>query len=214
MACATRGGSAMITLYGMSSSGNCYKLQLLMAQLGREYAWEEIDIINGENLSPEFLAMNDRGKVPVLKLGDGRTMSESNAILNYLAQSTPLLPDDAWERAKTLQWMFFEQYSHEPYIAVSRFIHRFLPPEHPRRASLDALKTSGNEALAAMERHLHRMPWFGGDRYTIADIALFAYTHVAEDGGFDLGAYPHIERWIKRVQAQPGFVPMRDAQVD
>jgi glutathione S-transferase len=204
----------MITLYGMSSSGNCYKLQLLMAQLGREYAWEEIDIIRGENLSPEFLAMNDRGKVPVLKLDDGRTMSESNAILNYLAQGTPLLPDDAWERAKTLQWMFFEQYSHEPYIAVSRFIHKFLPHDHPRRASLDALKASGNEALAAMERHLGRLPWFGGERYTIADIALFAYTHVAEDGGFDLAAYPHVERWIKRVRLQPGFVPMLDAQAD
>lgn len=204
----------MITIYGMSSSGNCYKLQLLLGQLGCEYAWEEIDVIRGENLSPEFLAMNDRGKVPVLKLDDGRTMSESNAILNYLAQGTPLLPDDAWQRAKTLQWMFFEQYSHEPYIAVSRFIHKFLPPDHPRRATLDALKASGNEALAAMERHLQRLPWFGGEHYTIADIALFAYTHVAEDGGFDLGAYPHIERWIKRMQAQPGFVPMHDPEVD
>ncbi len=204
----------MITLYGMSSSGNCYKLQLLMAQLGREYEWEEIDVTRGENLSPEFLAMNDRGKVPVMKLDDGRTMSESNAILNYLAQGTPLLPDDAWERAKTLQWMFFEQYSHEPYIAVSRFIYKFLPADHPRRASLATLKPFGDEALAAMERHLGRLPWFGGERYTIADIALFAYTHIAEDGGFDLGAYPHVERWIKRVRMQPGFVPMRDTAPD
>lgn len=201
----------MITLYGMSSSGNCYKLQLLMAQLGRDYDWEEIDVTRGENLSPEFLAMNDRGKVPVMRLADGRTMSESNAILNYLAQGTPLLPDEAWDRAKTLQWMFFEQYSHEPYIAVSRFIRKYLPPDHPRRAHLDALKASGDEALAAMERHLCRLPWFGGEHYTIADIALFAYTHVAEDGGFDLGGYPHVERWIKRVMQQPGFVPMRDA---
>ncbi len=204
----------MITLYGMSSSGNCYKLQLLMAQLGREYEWEEIDVTRGENLSPEFLAMNDRGKVPVMKLDDGRTMSESNAILNYLAQGTPLLPDDAWERAKTLQWMFFEQYSHEPYIAVSRFIQKFLPADHPRRASLATLKPFGDEALAAMERHLGRLPWFGGERYNIADIALFAYTHIAEDGGFDLGAYPHVERWIKRVRMQPGFVPMRDTAPD
>lgn len=204
----------MITLYGMSSTGNCYKLQLLMAQLGREYEWEEIDVTRGENLSPEFLAMNDRGKVPVMKLDDGRTMSESNAILNYLAQGTPLLPDDAWERAKTLQWMFFEQYSHEPYIAVSRFIQKFLPADHPRRASLATLKPFGDEALAAMERHLGRLPWFGGERYTIADIALFAYTHIAEDGGFDLGAYPHVERWIKRVRMQPGFVPMRDPASD
>ena len=204
----------MITLYGMSSSGNCYKLQLLMAQLGREYEWVEIDVTRGENLSPEFLAMNDRGKIPVMKLDDGRTMSESNAILNYLAQGTPLLPDDEWERAKTLQWMFFEQYSHEPYIAVSRFIQKFLPADHPRRASLATLKPFGDEALAAMERHLGRLPWFGGERYTIADIALFAYTHIAEDGGFDLGAYPNVERWIKRVRMQPGFVPMRDTAPD
>jgi glutathione S-transferase len=201
----------MITLYGMSSSGNCYKLQLLMAHLGRDYEWEEIDITRGENLSPEFLAMNDRGKVPVLKLGDGRTMAESNAILNYFAHGTPLLPEDAWDRAKTLQWMFFEQYSHEPYIAVSRYILKFLPADHPRRAQLETLKAFGNEALAAMERHLRRLPWFGGERYTIADIALFAYTHLADEGGFDLGAYPHIERWIKRVRQQPGFVPMRSA---
>jgi glutathione S-transferase len=214
MARTTRRGEGMITLYGMSTSGNCYKLQLLMAQLGRAYEWEEIDITCGENLSPEFLAMNDRGKVPVLKLDDGRTMSESNAILHYLAEGSPLLPDDQWDRAKTLQWMFFEQYSHEPYIAVSRFIRTFLPSDHPRRASLDALKASGDEALAAMERHLHRLPWFGGEHYTIADIALFAYTHIAEDGGFDLGAYPHVERWIKHVRMQPGFVPMRNALAD
>lgn len=200
----------MITLYGMSSSGNCYKLQLACAQLGIEHRWEEIDITAGENLSPEFLAMNDRGKVPVLRLADGRTMSESNAILHYLAQGSALLPDDRWEQAKTLQWLFFEQYSHEPYIAVSRFISRFLPAGHPRRAHLPALQESGNEALAAMERHLARLPWFGGGSYTIADIALFAYTHVADEAGFDLGAYPNVERWLKRVIQQPGFVPMRN----
>lgn len=201
----------MITLYGMSSSGNCYKLQLLMAQLGRAYAWEEIDVTQGENLSPEFLALNDRGKVPVLQLQDGRTMAESNAILHYLAQGSGLLPSDPWEQAKTLQWMFFEQYSHEPYIAVSRFVKRFLPPEHPRQQQLAVLKPFGEEALAAMERHLARLPWFGGERYTIADIALFAYTHVADEGGFELDHYPRVRDWLSRVTAQPGFVPMRDA---
>ncbi|HQY81970.1 glutathione S-transferase family protein [Thermomonas sp.] len=200
----------MITLYGLSASGNCYKLQLACAQLGIEHAWEEIDVTRGENLSPEFLALNDRGKVPVLRLEDGRTLSESNAILNYLAQGTRLLPDDHWGRAKTLQWMFFEQYSHEPCIAVSRFIRKYLPAQHPRRASLEALQASGNEALAAMERHLARLPWFGGETYTIADIALFAYTHVADEAGFDLGAYPRVEHWLKRVMQQPGFVPMRN----
>ena len=200
----------MTTLYGMSSSGNCYKLQLACAQLGIEHEWEEIDVTRGENLSPEFLALNDRGKVPVLRLDDGRTLSESNAILNYLAQGTRLLPNDPWDRAKTLQWMFFEQYSHEPYIAVSRFSRKSLPPGHPRHASLATLQASGDEALAAMERHLHRLPWFGGETYTIADIALFAYTHVADEAGFDLGAYPRIERWLKHVMQQPGFVPMRN----
>ena len=200
----------MITLYGMSSSGNCYKLQLACAQLGIEHDWEEVDITRGENLSPEFLALNDRGKVPVMKLEDGRTMSESNAILAYLAQGSALLPDDRWERAKVLQWLFFEQYSHEPCIAVSRFIRKYLPPDHPRRSTLDALHASGNEALAAMERHLARLPWFGGERYSIADIALFAYTHVADEAGIDLGAYPRIERWLKHVMQTPGFVPMRN----
>ena len=200
----------MITLYGMSSSGNCYKLQLACAQLGIEHDWEEVDITRGENLSPEFLALNDRGKVPVMKLEDGRTMSESNAILAYLAQGSALLPDDRWQRAKVLQWLFFEQYSHEPCIAVSRFIRKYLPPDHPRRSTLDALHASGNEALAAMERHLARLPWFGGERYSIADIALFAYTHVADEAGIDLGAYPRIERWLKHVMQTPGFVPMRN----
>lgn len=200
----------MITLYGMSSSGNCYKLQLACAQLGIEHAWEEIDITRGENLSPEFLAMNDRGKVPVMKLDDGRTLSESNAILNYLAYGSSLLPDDRWERAKILQWLFFEQYSHEPCIAVSRFIRKYLPPDHPRRSTLDALHASGNEALAAMERHLARLPWFGGERYSIADIALFAYTHVADEAGIDLGGYPRIECWLGHVMKTPGFVPMRN----
>lgn len=198
----------MITLYGMSNSGNCYKPCLLLSQLGRAYAWEEIDITRGENLSPEFLALSDRGKVPVMRLEDGRTLSESNAILHYLAEGSELLPVDPWDRAKTLQWMFFEQYSHEPCIAVARYICLFLPHDHPRRAMLDGLRRSGEEALAAMERHLVRLPWFGGEHYSIADISLFAYTHVAGDAGFDLGAYPHIERWLKRVQSRPGFVPM------
>lgn len=202
----------MITLYGMSSSGNCYKLQLLMAQLDRAHVWEEVDITRGENLSPEFLALNDRGKVPVLQLQDGRTLSESNAILHFLAQDSELLPTDPWELSKTLQWLFFEQYSHEPYIAVSRFVKRFLAPDHPRQLQLAALKPFGDEALAAMERHLARLPWFGGQRYTIADIGLFAYTHVADEGGFNLDLYPRVREWLLRVAAQPGFVPMRDAR--
>lgn len=201
----------MMRLYGMSSSGNCYKLQLVCAQLGIEHEWHEIDVTRGENLSPEFLSgLNDRGKIPVLQLPDGRTMSESNAILHYLADGSALLPDDRWDRAKVLQWMFFEQYSHEPYIAVSRFVRKYLPPDHPRRAQLPALHEYGTEALAAMERHLARLPWFGGEQYAISDIALFAYTHVADEAGFDLAAFPKVERWLKRVMQTPGFVPMRN----
>ena len=201
----------MMRLYGMSSSGNCYKLQLVCAQLGIPHEWHEIDVTRGENLSPEFLAgLNDRGKVPVLQLPDQRTMSESNAILHYLADGSALLPEDRWARAKTLQWLFFEQYSHEPYIAVSRFVRKYLPADHPRRSQLPALHEFGTEALSAMERHLGRLNWFGGEAYSIADIALFAYTHVADEAGFDLGAYPRVERWLKRVAQTPGFVPMRN----
>ena len=201
----------MMRLYGMSSSGNCYKLQLVCAQLGIPHEWHEIDVTRGENLSPEFLSgLNDRGKIPVLQLPDARTMSESNAILHYLADGSALLPADRWARAKTLQWLFFEQYSHEPYIAVSRFVRKYLPPDHPRRAQLPALHEFGTEALAAMERHLARLPWFGGERYAVPDIALFAYTHVADEAGFDLAAFPKVERWLKRVMQTPGFVPMRN----
>ena len=196
----------MITLYGMSSSGNCYKLQLLMAQLGREYVWEEIDITRGENLSPEFLVMNDRGKVPVLILDDGRTMSESNAILYYLAQGTRLLPKDAWDRAKALQWMFFEQYSHEPYIAVVRFWLTYSGIPETFADQIPARKRSGYAALDAMEKHLDGRSFLVADRYTIADISLYAYTHVAHEGGFDLEPYAATREWIERVAGQPGHV--------
>ena len=201
----------MYKLYSMQRSGNSYKVRLALALLNAPYRAIEIDILRGESRTPDFLAKNPSGQVPLLEVAEGRYLAEFNAILWYVAGGTPLAPDTRIERAETLQWMFFEQYSHEPYIAVSRFIRKYLPPDHPRRVHLDALKASGEEALAAMERHLCRLPWFGGEHYTIADIALFAYTHVAEDGGFDLGGYPHVERWIKRVMQQPGFVPMRDA---
>lgn len=200
----------MITLYGMSSSGNCYKLQLLMAQLGRDYVWEEIDILRGENLSPEFLAMNDRGKVPVLRLEDGRTMSESNAILHYLAEGSALLPADPWERAKTLQWMFFEQYSHEPYIATIRFWVAFQRSAQKNADEIRRRMPLGYAALDVMERHLSQNLYFVDNRYSIADITLFAYTHVAEEGGFQLSRYPHLQAWIRRVQQQPGHISIED----
>lgn len=199
----------MITVYGMSMSGNCYKLRLLLEQLGRDYRWIEVDSARGETRTPAFLARNPNGRVPLIELEDGRVLVESNAILCWLAEGTGFVPADAWQRAQALSWMFFEQYSHEPYIAVARFIRGWTPADSPRRAELPRLRERGHQALAVMERHLQSADWFAGAAYGIADIALFAYTHCAGDGGFDLSAYPRIGGWLERVRATPGFVPMR-----
>lgn len=196
----------MLTVYGMKASGNCYKVQLLLEQLGTPYRWIEVDSAAGETRTPQYLAMNPNGKVPLLEVEPGRWLAESNAILCHLAEGSRYWPDDAWTRAQALQWLFFEQYSHEPYIAVARFICRWLGPDHPRRAELPRLHERGAQALAVMEQHLAQQPFFAGDDYSVADIALFAYTHAAADGGFDLGVYPQVERWLHRVRAQPGFV--------
>jgi glutathione S-transferase len=201
--------SEAITVYGMKASGNCYKLQLLLEQLDRPYRWVEIDSVAGETRTPEFLARNPNGKVPLLELADGRRLAESNAILCYLAEGTPFLPADSWQRAQALQWLFFEQYSHEPYIAVARFIARWLPADHPRRAELPRLRERGHQALSVMEQHLERHKFFVDAGYGVADIALYAYTHEAEVGGFDLAAYPAVRAWLARVEEQPRFVPQR-----
>jgi glutathione S-transferase len=198
----------MFTVYGMSDSGNCYKVRLALEQLGLGYRWIEIDPGRGDTRSPEFLAMNANGKVPTLQLADGTFLPESNAILHYLAEGTRLLPPGRLERARVLQWMFFEQYSHEPYIAVARAILRFEQPDSPRRAELPRLHERGARALSVMEQHLETEPFFVDGRYSIADIALFAYTHCAADGGFDLAAYPGVGAWLERVRAQPRHVPM------
>ena len=198
----------MITVYGMSMSGNCYKLRLLLEQLGRDYRWIEVDSARGGTRTPAFLARNPNGRVPLIELEDGRVLVESNAILCWLAEGTGFVPADAWQRAQALSWMFFEQYSHEPYIAVARFIRGWTPADSPRRAELPRLRERGHQALAVMERHLQSADWFAGAAYGIADIALFAYTHCAGDGGFDLSAYPRIGAWLERVRATPGFVPM------
>lgn len=198
----------MHTVYGMKVSGNCYKVQLLLEQLGLPYRWIEVNSAAGETRTPEYLAKNANGKVPLLELDDERRLAESNAILCYLADGSPYLPVDAWQRAQALSWLFFEQYSHEPYIAVARFIRGWTPAGSPRRADLPRLRERGAQALAVMERHVSTQPWFTGEQYGVADIALFAYTHVAGDGGFDLAAYPAVMSWLARVRAQPGFVPM------
>ncbi|MEL1264186.1 glutathione S-transferase family protein [Pseudoxanthomonas putridarboris] len=197
-----------VTVHGMSTSGNCHKVRLLLEQLGRPYQWVEVDSANGATRTPEYLAKNPNGKVPMLERADGRILVESNAILCWLAEGTPFLPADAWQRAQVLSWLFFEQYSHEPYIAVARFIRGWTPPDSPRRADLPRLVERGGQALAVMEKHLQSADWFTGDAYGVADIALFAYTHCAGDGGFELRKLPRITDWLARVRATPGFIPM------
>jgi glutathione S-transferase len=199
----------MFTVYGMADSGNCYKVKLALEQLQLPYRWVEVDSTRGETRSKQFLAMNPNGKVPTLGLEDGGYLPESNAILNYLAEGSRLLPADRLGRARVLQWMFFEQYSHEPYVAVARAILRYQPPDSPRRAELPRLQERGNQALAVMDQHLSSEPFFAGRQYSVADIALFAYTHCAADGGFDLARYPGVRAWLDRVQAQPRFVPLQ-----
>jgi glutathione S-transferase len=199
----------MFTVYGTASSGNCYKVKLALEQLALPYRWVEIDSSRGGTRSADFLSMNPNGKVPTLALEDGSFLPESNAILCYLAEASRLLPSDRLGRARVLQWMFFEQYSHEPYIAVARFIVYYLPPDSPRRAELPRLLERGHQALAVMEQHLQREPFFAAGKYSVADIALFAYTHCAGDAGFDLKKYPAVSAWLARVRSQPRFVPLR-----
>jgi glutathione S-transferase len=198
----------MPTIHGLRSSGNCYKLQLLLELLRRPYRWVDTDSANGATRTPEFLALNPNGKVPLLVLDDGRRLAESNAILCYLAEGSDFLPGDAWLRAQTLQWMFFEQYSHEPYVAVARFVRRWLPEGHARYAELPALLERGGKAFDVMENHLADEDFFSGGAFGVADIALFAYTHCAADGGFDMSRWPRIGAWLDRVRAMPGFSPM------
>jgi glutathione S-transferase len=198
----------MITVHGYSPSGNCHKLRMLLGHLGREYRWIETDSAHGATRTADYLAKNPNGKVPMIETGDGKIMVESNAILTWLADGTPYFSGDAWQRAQTLAWMFFEQYSHEPYVAVARFIAGWTPLDSPRRAELPKLRERGHQALGVMEKHLGANPWFSATGYGIGDIALFAYTHCAEDGGIGLEAYPRVRAWLDRVRAQPGFVPM------
>lgn len=196
-------------IFGDSISGNCYKLQLVAAQTGFEHDWKEVNIMAGQTRTPEFLAMNPNGKVPLLDLGDGRHLPESNAILAFIADGTPLAGSDRFERASILSWMFFEQYSHEPFIATSRFIVKYLGNPADKQKSLDSKKAGGYRALDVMEQHLKRHDFFANSSYSIADIALFAYTHVAHEGGFDLSEYRAINAWIDRVRETDNFVAMK-----
>lgn len=198
----------MYRVYGDLLSGNCYKIRLLLECLGIRHEWIHTDILAGATRTREFLAMNPNGKVPVLQIDAHNCLWESNAILNYLADGTPFLPPAGLLRARVLQWQFFEQYSHEPYIAVARYINRYLGLPAQRRAEYDSKQAGGHKALGVMEQQLAQTPYLVGDRATIADISLYGYTHVADEGGFDLGGYPHIGSWLRRIEALPGYVPM------
>ena len=197
----------MLRLYDYLASGNAYKVRLLLHQLGIPFERVETDIVRGETRTPEFLARNPNGRIPTLELEDGTHLAESNAILFYIAEGTPFLPATRFERALVLQWLCFEQYSHEPNIATVRFwLHTGLDDE--RRALLPTKRRLGHDALAVMDGHLRARSFFVGERYSIADIALFAYTHVAGEGGFELQPYAAVRAWLDRVRAQPGHVPI------
>jgi len=195
-----------VKLYNVAYSGNSYKVRLLLAQLGIPHEIIEIDILEGESSTAEFLKINPNGRTPVLD-DNGFILAESNAILAYLAKGTTFLPDDRKKFSVIFQWLFFEQYSHEPYIATSRFWIQHKPDSPEKTALLASKRDGGWAALKVMEAHLAKNDFFVGD-YTIADIALFAYTHVSHEGGFPLDQFPNIRKWIDRVKAQPGFVPM------
>jgi glutathione S-transferase len=201
----------MLTLYDDPISGNGYKARLILRLTGHDFRVVDLDIMKGETRTPEFLAINPNGKIPAIVFEDGRTLSESNAILFHFAEGTSFLPTDPYARAQVLQWMFWEQYNHEPNIATSRFLlqHRELTDEV--KASLQAKKAPGEAALALMERRLAGHDYLVDGGFSIADISLYAYTHVAEEGGFSLEPYPAIRRWITRVQNIPGFMPMGEA---
>jgi glutathione S-transferase len=203
----------MPTLHDYFDSGNGYKIRLLLAQVKQPYRWLEVDIMKGETRTPQFLAKNPNGRIPTLELDDGTCLAESNAIMWYLAEGSPYLPSDRLGRAQVLQWMFFEQYSHEPYVATPRFIVRHLPKDSPRHQELPERMAKGRDALAVMERHLESRTYFVNERYSIADIALYAYTHVSPQAGFDLALYPNVVSWLGRVAAQPGHILITDRPV-
>ena len=193
-------------LYDSGVSGNCYKVRLLLALLGLDYERRELSVVDRSNRTEVLGDLNPGLRVPTLVLDDGRPLGESGAILNYLAEGTEYIPEGVYDRAKMLQWMFFEQYSHEPYVAVPRFWLTKGIEVDPE--TLAERQRVGYLAFDAMESHLAGHDYLAGERYTIADIALYAYTHVAHEGGFDMGGYPAIAAWLERVASQPGHIPI------
>ena len=205
----------MLKLYDCLESGNGHKVHMLLKFLDRAYEFVDINIHRNETRTPEFLKLNPMGKIPVLELEDGRTLAESNAILCYLADGTDWFPDEPYRRAEVLSWLFWEQYSHEPNVAVARFFCHHMEMTEARKAALAEKREKGNIALSIMEKRLSSndgaaSDWLSGDTPTIADIACFAYTSVAEEGGFELARYPAVQAWIERIESLPRFVPMTD----
>lgn len=195
-------------IYGDIQSGNCYKIKLLTSLLDIQHEWIHMDILSGDTKKDEFLSKNPCGQIPLLELTDNRYLSESNAILNYLASGSPLIPDDVYERAKVLQWQFFEQYSHEPYIAVARFIAKYLGLPEEKKEEYKSKQVGGHNALKVMEQQLQKTPYIAGKSLTIADISLYGYTHVAHEGGFNLEQYPSVLNWISQIASHPKYIGM------
>lgn len=198
----------MLKLYDFLPSGNDYKVRLLLTQMNIPFERVNVDITKGESRTVDYLAKNPNGRVPLLELEDGRCLPESNAIMFYLAEESDFFPTDRFEQAQVLQWLFFEQYSHEPYIATSRYIISILGKEDDYQDVLAEKREKGYAALKVMDKHLSDRPFFVAGRYTIADIGLYAYTHVAHEGGFDLSGFSQIRLWLDRVQAQPNHIPI------
>jgi glutathione S-transferase len=195
-----------VLLFNSPVSGNCYKVRLLLAHLGIEYETAEVSVVDRSNRQELLGALNPALRVPTLVLDDGRPLAESNAILWYFGDGTEYVPVEQYERAQVLQWQFFEQYQHEPSIAVVRFWLAYSGTPERFADRVPERRAAGYVALDAMEKHLAQRAFLVGERYSIADISLYAYTHVAHEGGFELDAYPAIERWLERVAAQPGHI--------
>ena len=199
----------MFTLYSMQLSANSYKARLMLSMLARSFRLVEVDVLSGGNKTPEYLKLNPAGQVPILVLPDGRLLPESGAILHYLADGTPLLPSERFARAEMLRWMFFEQHSHDPFIGQARYwLHLVKGGRELKQNLLEEWEDRGYEALRVMDTHLADKPFFAGDQATLADIALYANTHVAHEGGFELGPFQAVRVWLQRFAKEPGFVPI------
>ncbi|WP_220755034.1 glutathione S-transferase family protein [Shewanella sp. KT0246] len=197
-----------MTVYGDEKSGNCYKIKLTLHLLNIEYQWKAVDLMKGETTTPAFLAKSPQGKLPIIELTDGRVLAESNAIIGYLAGNSELVPKDEFDKALMYQWMFYEQYTHEPCIAVARFIQLYQNMPVERQSEYDSLHAKGTKILGLLDQQLSDNLFIIGSQFTLADIALYAYTHVAHEGGFDLTHYVNINNWLERVTKQRGYVSM------